>query len=51
MRSSEERAIGLALEHGITIYDASYIAIATEKVLILVTDDSEPLKQLAMLRS
>jgi predicted nucleic acid-binding protein len=41
MRGYEEKALELAIKHGITVYDASYIAIAAEKGLILVTDDCE----------
>ena len=41
IRGYEERTLELALKHGITVYDASYIAIAAEKGLILVTDDHE----------
>ena len=41
MRGYEEKSLELAIKHGITVYDASYIAIAAEKGLILVTDDCE----------
>jgi predicted nucleic acid-binding protein len=41
MRGYEEKTLELAIKHGITVYDASYIAIAAEKGLILVTDDHE----------
>jgi len=41
IRGYEEKTLELAIKHGITVYDASYIAIAAEKGLILVTDDYE----------
>jgi len=36
---SEEEVLMMALKEGLTIYDASYIYLASEKGLALVTDD------------
>lgn len=40
-RAIEEEALRITLEHSVTVYDASYIAIAREHGLTLVTEDGE----------
>ena len=37
----EEKVLELALEEGLTVYDAAYICVASEKGLTLVTDDEK----------
>jgi predicted nucleic acid-binding protein len=41
VRGLEEEALRIALEHGVTVYDASYIAVAREHSLTLVTENRE----------
>ena len=41
IRGLEEAVLELASEEGITVYDASYLAIAMRHGLVLVTDDKK----------
>jgi predicted nucleic acid-binding protein len=36
-----QRTVALALKHGITFYDASYLAVAEDREAVLVTADSK----------
>jgi len=46
MADLAENALGLALEHGITAYDAAYVALARRLTLPLVTADEALVRRL-----
>lgn len=41
IRGHEEKVLDLAIKEGITVYDASYIYVAADNKLTLVTDDKK----------
>ena len=41
VKGLESEVFNIAVKHGLTIYDASYVTVAMRKKLTLVTDDKE----------
>ena len=41
VKGLESEVFNIAVKHGLTIYDASYVAVAVRRKLTLVTDDKE----------
>ena len=41
VKGLESEVFNIAVKHGLTIYDASYVTVAIRRKLTLVTDDKE----------